>query len=85
MMSAMVPGTNNVMNNEQSCHHTMERQKLLEDLLDAAKKCYVRFGGRAELATESDACVAQLCFILEVIFSHGLRTNCIEKVNLALK
>ncbi|XP_043685961.1 sorting nexin-29 [Vespula pensylvanica] len=85
MMSAMVPGTNNIMNNEQSRHHTMERQKLLEDLLDAAKKCYVRFGGRAELATESDACVAQLCFILEVIFSHGLRTNCIEKVNLALK
>ncbi|XP_035718997.1 sorting nexin-29-like [Vespa mandarinia] len=85
MMSAMVPGTHNVMNNEQSCHHTIERQKLLEDLLDAAKKCYIRFGGRAELATESDTCVAQLCFILEAIFSHGLRTNCIEKVNLALK
>lgn len=85
MMSAMVPGTHNVMSNEQSCHHIIERQKLLEDLLDAAKKCYVRFGGRAELATESDSCVAQLCFILEAIFSHGLRTNCIEKVNLALK
>ncbi|XP_047370640.1 sorting nexin-29 isoform X4 [Vespa velutina] len=85
MMSAMVPGTHNVMSNEQSCHHTIERQKLLEDLLDAAKKCYIRFGGRAELATESDTCVAQLCFILEAIFSHGLRTNCIEKVNLALK
>ncbi|XP_014601263.1 PREDICTED: sorting nexin-29 [Polistes canadensis] len=85
MMSAMVPGTNNVMNNDQSSHHTLERQKLLDDLLDAAKKCYIRFGGRAELATESDACVAQLCSILEAIFSHGLRTNCIEKVNFALK
>ncbi|XP_015176940.1 PREDICTED: sorting nexin-29 [Polistes dominula] len=85
MMSAMVPGTNNVTNNDQNSHHTLERQKLLDDLLDAAKKCYIRFGGRAELATESDACVAQLCSILEAIFSHGLRTNCIEKVNFALK
>lgn len=85
MMSAMVPGTHNVPHNDQSCHHAIEKQKLLDNLLDAAKKCYVRFGGRAELATESDACVAQLCCTLEAIFSHGLRVNRIEKVNSALK
>ncbi|KAK2577049.1 hypothetical protein KPH14_005865 [Odynerus spinipes] len=85
MMSAMVPGTHTVTNNDQNCHHAIERQKLLEDLLDAAKKCYIRFGGRAELATESDPCVARLCCTLEAIFSHGLHVNCMEKVNSALK
>nr|XP_003706506.2 PREDICTED: sorting nexin-29 [Megachile rotundata] len=85
MMSAIVPGTHNVIDSNQSYDHAAERQKLLEDLLAAAKKCHVRFGGRTELATESDICVIQLCHIFESIFSHGLRTNCIEKINSALR
>ncbi|KAG7202871.1 hypothetical protein KM043_010019 [Ampulex compressa] len=84
MMSAIVPGTHNVDTN-QNCDHNADKQKLLEDLLSAAKKCHIRFGGRAELATETDICVTHLCHIFEQIFSHGLRTNCIEKINSALR
>ncbi|KZC06601.1 Sorting nexin-29, partial [Dufourea novaeangliae] len=85
MMSAIMPGMHNANDANQTYDHTAERQKLLEDVLAAAKKCHVRFGGRTELATESDICVTQLCHIFESIFSHGLRTNCIEKINSALR
>ncbi|XP_031831363.1 sorting nexin-29 isoform X2 [Nomia melanderi] len=85
MMSAIVPGTHNVIDANQTYDHAIERQKLLEDLLAIAKKCHIRFGGRIELATESDICVTQLCHIFESIFSHGLRINCIEKINSALR
>ncbi|KOC65666.1 Sorting nexin-29 [Habropoda laboriosa] len=84
-MSAIVPSTHNVIDSNQSYDHGAERQKLLKDLLAAAKKCHIRFGGRTELATESDICVRQLCHIFESIFTHGLRTNCIEKINSALR
>ncbi|XP_066599639.1 sorting nexin-29 [Prorops nasuta] len=81
MMSAIVPhATDN-----QNIDHEAEKQKLLEDVLSAAKKCHIRFGGRTELATESDICVVELCNILETIFSHGLHTNCLEKINSALR
>ncbi|XP_076645255.1 sorting nexin-29 isoform X1 [Halictus rubicundus] len=85
MMSAIVPGTHNVIDANHTYDHAIERQKLLEDLLATAKKCHVRFGGRTELATESDICVKQLCQIFESIFSHGLRVNYIEKLNSALR
>lgn len=85
MMSAIVPSTHNVTDLNQARDHIAERQKLLEDLLSAAKKCHIRYGGRVELATESNICVTQLCHIFEQIFCHGLRTNCIEKINSALR
>ncbi|XP_011636612.1 sorting nexin-29 [Pogonomyrmex barbatus] len=78
-MSAIVPNTNNIVD------HAAEKEKLLEDLLVSAKECHVRFGGRAELATESETCVAKLCHIFELIFSHGLKTNYIEKINSAFR
>ncbi|XP_078041942.1 sorting nexin-29 isoform X3 [Augochlora pura] len=84
MMSAIVPGTH-VIDANQTYDHAIERQTLLEDLLATAKKCHIRFGGRTELATESDICVKQLCHIFESVFSHGLRTNYIEKLNSALR
>ncbi|XP_043255709.1 sorting nexin-29 [Colletes gigas] len=85
MMSAIVPGTHNVIDGNQTYDHAAERSKLLEDLLAAAKKCHVRFGGRTELATESDLSVTHLCHVFELIFTHGLRTNCIERINSALR
>ncbi|XP_026671043.1 sorting nexin-29 isoform X2 [Ceratina calcarata] len=85
MMSAIVPSAHNALDPNQNYDHPTERRKLLEDLLAAAKKCHIRFCGRTELATESDICVRQLCHIFESIFSHGLRTNCIDKINLALR
>ncbi|XP_020280867.1 sorting nexin-29 isoform X2 [Pseudomyrmex gracilis] len=78
-MSAIVPNTHNIVD------HAAEKEKLLEELLVATKECHVRFGGRAELATESEACVAQLCHIFELIFSHGLKTNYKDKINSAFR
>jgi sorting nexin-29 len=78
-MSAIVPNTHNITD------HAAEKEKLLEELLVAAKECHVRFGGRAELATESDICIARLCHIFELIFSHGLKTNYMEKINTAFR
>ncbi|KAK0080708.1 hypothetical protein PV325_013486 [Microctonus aethiopoides] len=43
------------------------------------------FGGRMELATDSDECVLKLCYALESILQHGLRTKSIDKLNSALK
>lgn len=34
-----------------------------------------RYGGKNELATEFDSCVAGLCVCLEAVFLHGLRTK----------
>ncbi|KMR03603.1 sorting nexin-29 [Lasius niger] len=76
---AIVPNTHNIID------HAVEKEKLLEDLLMSAKECHIRFGGRAELATESEACVAKLCHIFESIFDHGLKTNYIEKINSAFR
>ncbi|XP_046427849.1 sorting nexin-29 isoform X2 [Neodiprion fabricii] len=85
MMSAIVPGANNLSETTPECDHVTDRQKLQEDLLAAAKKCHLRFGGRAELATDSDACVNLLCYMFESIFNHGLRANRTDKLNSALR
>ncbi|KAG1676004.1 Sorting nexin-29 [Nymphon striatum] len=52
-----------------------ERRALLSQLLDAVKQCQIRFGGRAELATDSDSRVACLCNRLEAVLCHGLKKN----------
>ncbi|KAI1296678.1 Sorting nexin-29 [Halotydeus destructor] len=56
-------------------NQTVERQKLVSNLLEAAKECLARFGGRSELATELDGRVMKLCTAIEDIFSHGLKSN----------
>ncbi|XP_014678588.1 PREDICTED: sorting nexin-29-like [Priapulus caudatus] len=50
-----------------------DRQQLLSRLLDAVKQCQVRFGGRAELATDGDSRVSCLCAQFECVLQHGLR------------
>lgn len=91
MMSAIVPSAqqqNSTTSSDvaqQKRDHVTDRQSLQEDLLAAAKLCHVRFGGKAELATESDTCVTQLCRAFERIFTHGLRVNRIEKLNSAIR
>lgn len=65
--------------------HLIEREQLMADLHDAVKKCQVRFGGRAELATESDPHVASLCCRLEAALSHGLRSKPLNKTSSAFK
>ncbi|XP_063844275.1 sorting nexin-29-like [Scylla paramamosain] len=53
--------------------HSAKRQELLSGILSAVQGCQVRFGGRTELATESDERVAFLCTQLEATLSHGLK------------
>lgn len=50
-----------------------EPDKLLNQLLECVQNCQRRFGGKTELATEFETCVAALCLTLEAVFSHGLR------------
>uniref|UniRef100_A0AAY4ASI4 Sorting nexin 29 n=1 Tax=Denticeps clupeoides TaxID=299321 RepID=A0AAY4ASI4_9TELE len=50
-----------------------KRQHLLERLLDAVKQCQIRFGGRKEIASDSDSRVICLCAQFEVVLQHGLR------------
>ncbi|KAK7078542.1 Sorting nexin-29 [Halocaridina rubra] len=52
-----------------------KREELLSNLLTAVQGCQVRFGGRGELATESDERVASLCTSLELALSHGLKAR----------
>ncbi|XP_012265722.2 sorting nexin-29 isoform X2 [Athalia rosae] len=85
MMSAIVPGVHNLSEVTPEYDHAADRKKLQEDLLAAAKKCHLRYGGKAELATDSDACVTQLCCMFELIFNHGLRANKVDKLNSALR
>lgn len=68
MMAAVLPSSTPALASKSD-----ERHRILNELLDAVKQCQIRFGGRAELATESDLRVAVLCNRLEAALSHGLR------------
>uniref|UniRef100_A0A8C8GZC9 Sorting nexin 29 n=1 Tax=Oncorhynchus tshawytscha TaxID=74940 RepID=A0A8C8GZC9_ONCTS len=50
-----------------------KRQHLLERLLDSVKQCQIRFGGRKEIASDSDSRVICLCAQFEAVLQHGLR------------
>ncbi|XP_071797309.1 sorting nexin-29-like [Asterias amurensis] len=65
-------------------HLPQERQHLLDRLLDAVKQCQVRFGGRTELATDSDSRVSCLCAQFEAVLVHGLKRSTSNPLN-ALK
>ncbi|KAM3859841.1 sorting nexin-29 [Diretmus argenteus] len=52
-----------------------KRQSLLERLLDAVKQCQIRFGGRKEIASDSDSRVICLCAQFEAVLQHGLRKS----------
>ncbi|XP_051959424.1 sorting nexin-29 [Xyrauchen texanus] len=52
-----------------------KRQNLLERLLDAVKQCQIRFGGRKEIASDSDSRIICLCAQFETVLQHGLRKS----------
>ncbi|XP_078610485.1 sorting nexin-29-like isoform X1 [Branchiostoma floridae x Branchiostoma japonicum] len=53
--------------------HQTERQNLLDRLLDGVKQCQIRFGGRTELATDSDSRVVCLLNQFETVLQHGMK------------
>ncbi|CAH1273223.1 PLEKHM1 [Branchiostoma lanceolatum] len=53
--------------------HQAERQNLLDRLLDGVKQCQIRFGGRTELATDSDSRVVCLLNQFETVLQHGMK------------
>lgn len=69
-MSVIIPTslTTTYQNNTRE-----DPEKLLNQLLECVQNCQRRFGGKTELATEFETCVAALCLTLETVFSHGLR------------
>lgn len=77
MMSAVVPSgsLNSGSSTGLSEQQESDRQRLLSSLLNAVKACQTRFGGRSQLATESEPCVAALCASLEAVLWHGLRSK----------
>lgn len=77
-MSAIIPVTTNLNRNDDS-------NKLINQLLEYVQKCQKRFGGKTELATEFDTCVAGLCLTLEAVFCHGLRSKPLEVETSAIK
>lgn len=74
-----------IVTNSHDDVHGEERQRLLAELLDSVKQCQIRFGGRSELATESDHHVSVLCKNLEAVLSHGLRSRPVYKNSSALE
>ncbi|XP_037363478.1 sorting nexin-29 isoform X2 [Talpa occidentalis] len=58
-----------------SQNNDMKRQCLLERLLDAVKQCQIRFGGRKEIASDSDSRVTCLCAQFEAVLQHGLKRS----------
>ena len=72
-MSAIVPVSSLPQSNA-------EADKLLTRLLECVQQCQKRYGGKKELATEFDSCVAGLCVTLETAFLHGLRNKTQEAV-----
>ena len=90
-MSAVIAGSNNQYHDDEqqlqeNDNHTEEKLNLHRELLSASKKCHIRFGGKNELATESDICVSHLCTAFENIFNHGLKSYTrMDKFNSALR
>nr|XP_058894656.1 sorting nexin-29 isoform X7 [Kogia breviceps]XP_058894657.1 sorting nexin-29 isoform X7 [Kogia breviceps] len=58
-----------------SQNNDMKRQFLLERLLDAVKQCQIRFGGRKEIASDSDSRVTCLCAQFEAVLQHGVKRS----------
>lgn len=55
--------------------HHEDPSKVLGHILECVQQCQKRYGGKTELATEFDNCVAALCLSLESVFLHGLRNK----------
>ncbi|XP_050304453.1 sorting nexin-29 isoform X2 [Anthonomus grandis grandis] len=49
--------------------------KISKQLLEYVQRCQRRFGGKNELATEFDSCIAGLCLCLEAVFLHGIKSK----------
>lgn len=64
-----------IMSGQQQQNTEIERQNLLDRLLDAVKQCQVRFGGKTELATDGDSRVICLLTQLEAVFQHGFKKS----------
>ncbi|ERE68252.1 sorting nexin-29-like protein [Cricetulus griseus] len=59
----------------QGSQNDDKRQFLLERLLDAVKQCQIRFGGRKEIASDSDSRVTCLCAQFEAVLQHGMKRS----------
>ncbi|XP_040214465.1 sorting nexin-29 [Rana temporaria] len=56
-------------------NNDLKRQFLMERLLDAVKQCQIRFGGRKEIASDSDSRVFVCVLSFEAVLQHGLKRS----------
>ncbi|KAI4461196.1 sorting nexin-29-related [Holotrichia oblita] len=72
-MSTVIPISTTSTSVSSTHSKSEDSGKLLNQLLECVQHCQKRFGGKTELATEFDSCVAALCLSLESVLLHGLR------------
>ncbi|XP_065081553.1 sorting nexin-29 [Ochlerotatus camptorhynchus] len=55
--------------------YEIERKTLMDELMAVVKECQKKYGGKTELATESDSRIILLCDTWERVLSHGLKSS----------
>ena len=65
--------------NSYDCHE-QEREKIYSNVVDAVKQCQDTFGGKSQLATDTDTAVSILLLRFERIFQHGLKQKLTKAV-----
>lgn len=84
-MSTIIPISSTSSSSSSSLAKSVDSTKLLGQLLECVQQCQKRFGGKTELATEFDSCVAALCLTLETVLLHGLRQKALVEGQSALR
>ncbi|ERE68251.1 sorting nexin-29-like protein [Cricetulus griseus] len=74
-LPAMEEGATILVTTKTRSQNDDKRQFLLERLLDAVKQCQIRFGGRKEIASDSDSRVTCLCAQFEAVLQHGMKRS----------
>ncbi|XP_061712212.1 sorting nexin-29-like [Cydia pomonella] len=76
MNSKILSTIANAIDTKEELKKRIESSKLVsQELHTCIQNCQNRFGGKAELATEDDIRIVQLCEKWEKVLSHGIRTN----------
>lgn len=70
-----------VTQSSQKTNCIEKADKLLKQLLESVQECQKRYGGKTELATEYDSCIAALCLSLEAVFLYGLRPKPLNTID----
>ena len=74
------PVGNVTVSSSYSCYLEQEREQLFSNAIEAVKQCQTTFGGKSQLAADTDTTVSILLMRLERIFHHGLKQKLTKAV-----